>query len=79
MNTKESKGRRWLTIISCPHCREEHEVHWPYGSFPGGNPRCKFECPSTTKNVVFPTATVWGQTTSEQDLASEILAEPFPE
>jgi hypothetical protein len=79
MNTKENKGRRWLTTISCPHCREEHDVYWPYGAFPGGTPRCRFECPSTSRIVVFPTATVWGQTSIEEAPALEILADPFPE
>lgn len=63
----ENNHRQWLTVVSCPHCRNEHEVHWPYGSFPGGNPRYRFECPTTSMHVVFPTTVVWGKATNEPE------------
>lgn len=60
MSTTEN-GSRWVTVIVCPHCREEHQVCWPHASFPCGSARYSFECPQSTLRVVFAAATVWGE------------------
>lgn len=60
MSTTE-KGRRWVTVVACPHCRVEHQVCWPHASFPSGSPRYSFECPQSSLRVVFAAATVWGE------------------
>lgn len=72
-------GRRWVTIVACPHCREDHQVCWPHPSYPSGSPRYSFECPSTSLRVVFSATCPWGELVGEAPPQNAPAASPFSE
>lgn len=71
--------RRWMAVIACPHCREEHRVLWPHPSYPSGSTRYSIEWPRAALLVVFPAAIPWGELTSAEQDRETLTISPFPE